>query len=58
MDELDLLLLLVLTLADIALLAYLRRRRVRRITVERMTVSLQLHLRHRRDTEPVTPALI
>ena len=51
MNHTDLYLLLLLAIADIALFAYLRMRRRRLAKVERVIISLQLHLRRsRRDT--------
>jgi len=41
----DLMVLVLLALADVCLIAYLRRRRARCMRLDRMTRSLQLHIR-------------
>jgi len=45
MNVADVIVLLLLAAADICLIAYLRRKRARNIRMDRMTRSLQLHIR-------------
>jgi hypothetical protein len=45
MNVADLMVLLLLAVADIGLIVHLRRRRARRIRADRMMRSLQLHIR-------------
>ena|ERR1035438_5559008 len=49
----DAVVLLLLAVADICLLAYLRQRRARSIRAERMTRSLRLHIRGELALDPV-----
>ena len=51
----DALLLLLLALADVALMVYLRRARARRLRQERMNRSLQLAIRRELGTQRLTP---
>ena len=51
MDRLDVLLLMLLAVADLALFTYLRRRSARRVGSERVIISLRLHLRETRGLD-------
>jgi hypothetical protein len=53
MNFADILVLMLLAAADICLMVHLRRRRARYIRMERMTRSLQLHLRSNLSPESV-----
>ena len=53
MNFADVLVLMLLAAADICLMVHLRRRRARYIRMERMTRSLQLHLRSKLSPESV-----
>jgi hypothetical protein len=53
MNLVDVLVLMLLAAADICLIAFLRRRRARYIRMDRMTRSLQLHLRGELSPESV-----
>ena len=56
MDFADLLVIMLLAAADICLIVHLRRRRARYIRMDRMTHSLQLHIRSQLSPETVVAA--
>ena len=53
MNVADIMVLLLLAAADICLMVHLRRRRARYIRLDRMTRSLQLHIRSESSPESV-----
>jgi hypothetical protein len=53
MNVADILVLMLLAVADICLMVHLRRRRARYIRMDRMTRSLQLHIRSELRPESV-----
>jgi hypothetical protein len=53
MNAVDVIVLVLLALADVCLIVHLRRRRARYIRMDRMTRSLQLHIRSRLSPESV-----
>jgi hypothetical protein len=53
MNVYDVMVLMLLAVADICLIAYLRRRRARAIRMDRMTRSLQIHIRSELSPEAV-----
>jgi hypothetical protein len=53
MNVADILVLVLLAVADICLMVYLRRRHARYVRLDRMTRSLQLHLRSELRPESV-----
>lgn len=56
MNLADVLVLMLLAVADICLIVHLRRRRARYIRMDRMTRSLQLHIRGKLSPESVVAA--
>jgi hypothetical protein len=53
MNVSDVMVLMLLAIADICLIAYLRRRRARAIRMDRMSRSLQIHIRSELSPEAV-----